>query len=213
MSRIFLVDDHTLVRDGLRSLLRAGGHEVAGEAEDTASAIQGIVRSRPDVVLLDVRLGDQSGFDVLQAVSALPVPPAVLVLTMSLDRRDMEQALRQGARGYLLKTASRDAMLRAIATVAGGERYFGPELAALCDASSPSEPDRAALSSLSARERQVLELVVRGRSSAAIAAATGLSAKTVDTYRSRIMVKLQAPDVTALVRFAIRSDILGLDGH
>lgn len=213
MSRVFLVDDHTLVRDGLRSMLWAGGHEVVGEAETPAQAAEGIARSAPEVVLLDVHLGEHSGFDVLQAVSRVQSPAAVLVLTMSVDRRDMEHALRLGASGYLLKTASREAMLRAIATVAGGERYFGPELAALCDTSTSSEPDRQALSSLSARERQVLELVVRGRSSAAIAGATGLSAKTVDTYRSRIMVKLQAPDVTALVRFAIRSGILDLDGR
>ena len=212
MSKVFLVDDHALVRDGLRQMLHSGGHEVAGEAEDSIQALNGLRRVDVDLVILDVRLGPGSGFDVLRALQREAQAPPVLMVTVSANRHDLAESVRLGARGYVLKSASRALMLEAIGSILSGQSHFGAELAALSEPDGDAQAGRRAFDALSRREQQIADLVVRGRSSASIAMTLGISPKTVETYRSRLMGKLGTPDITALVRFAVRIGLLDTRG-
>lgn len=208
LSRIYLVEDHGIVRDGLRAMLTGGGHEVVGEASDIAHALRELAQLRPDVVLLDLGLPGRSGLELLAALRRRAGPLRCLVLTMSTRPRDVAEAMQLGAAGYVLKDSSRADLLAAIDAVARGQRHFGPEVADLVVRALERGRQEEMLEELSARERQILTLVVRGESSTQIAARLGLSSKTVDTYRSRLMGKLRAPDVPALVRFAIRAGLI-----
>jgi DNA-binding NarL/FixJ family response regulator len=208
MSRIFLIDDHLIVRDGLRAMLEAAGHEIVGESGDPAAALSELARLKPDLLLLDLNLHDRSGLEILSGLQARGLALRVLVLTMSRQPRHVAEALRLGASGYLLKGSSRDEMLRAVDAVLHGRRHLGPEAAELAAAALSSSGERGALDELSPRERQIIAMVVRGQSSAAIGEQLHLSSKTVDTYRSRLMAKLGVADLPALVRLAIRTGLI-----
>jgi DNA-binding NarL/FixJ family response regulator len=212
--RIFLVDDHAIVRDGLRSMLESAGHEVVGEADEPNAALAGLLRlgsELPDVLLLDLTLGSRSGLELLGQIQRRSLPLRSLVLTMSAQPRHVAEAMRLGASGYILKGSPRAELMRAIEAVAAGRRHLGPEVAdlALQALTAPTESD--ALAGLSPRERQIITMVVQGQTSPMIARQLHLSPKTVDTYRGRLMAKLGVADVTALVRFAIRSGLIDAD--
>lgn len=205
MTRIYLVDDHALMRDGLRAVLEARGYLVVGESADPTEALLAIEQSLPEVLLLDLNLGERSGFELLIQLQQRALNTKTIVLTMSAQPRHVNEALRLGAMGYVLKGASASELTRAIETVRQGQLHIGDQVAELAQrALSEASGDRPALELLSARERQILELVVRGNSSNEIANLIHLSPKTVDSYRSRLMIKLGVSDVTALVRLAIR---------
>lgn len=211
MTDVYLVDDHALLRDGLRSVLEAAGHRVAGESDDPTQALAQVQRLAPAVLLLDLNLGQRSGFELLTALQQRRLPVRTIVLTMSAQPRHVAEALRLGAAGYVLKGAPAAELLAAIAAVVQGRRFLGGDVADLA-VRGLTEPDSAAaLNSLSARERQITLLVVRGRSSAEIGALLHLSPKTVDSYRSRMMAKIGVADVPALVRFAIRTGLVDAD--
>lgn len=212
--RVYLVDDHAIVRDGLRAMLEAGGYEVVGEAADPTPALAEILKLQPQIVLLDLSLGSRSGFELLEEIQRRVLPVRVVVLTMSAQPSHVAEAMRLGAASYVLKGASRAELMQAIAAVAEGRRFIGPEVGelavqALTTAGGGDDP----LAGLSLRERQIITMVVRGQSSPMIAEQLHLSPKTVDTYRSRLMAKLGVNDVTALVRFAIRSGLIDTDGN
>lgn len=211
MSDVFIVDDHAVMRDGLRALLEQAGHRVVGEAEDPARAIQELVRLEPAVVLLDLQLGDRSGLEVLQQIAARKLPTRAVVLTMYAQRSQVAEALRAGAAGYVLKGSPSAEVLAAVQAVARGQTYLGPQVSELAVAALAQDEDGAPINTLSARERQVLSLVVRGHSSAAIAEQIHLSPKTVESYRSRLMAKLGVADLPALVRLAIREGLISAD--
>ena len=203
MSRIYLVDDHTIMREGLRAMLEASGHEVVGESADPVHALEGLRATSPDLLLLDLNLGTSSGFELLAELRRRQMPVRCLVLSMSAQPRHVADALQSGAVGYLLKGASRPELLRAIEAACAGQRQLDPAVAALAARAGEAGGADERLAQLSPRERQIVELVVRGQSSSAIAERLHLSPKTVDTYRSRLMAKLGVADVTALVRFAV----------
>ncbi|HPU51260.1 MAG TPA: response regulator transcription factor [Burkholderiaceae bacterium] len=211
MSTLYLVDDHVIVREGMRALFEAAGFDVIGEAGDLAVASAEIARLVPDVVLLDLLLGEHSGLDLLRSLQQSKSPSRVIVLTMSDQARYISEAVRLGAAGYVLKGSDGAEVVRAIHDVLGGRRHFsGPVAERLVD--SMGSPQHAnALATLSTRERQILELVVRGNSSAAIGASLTLSPKTVDTYRSRLMAKLAVRDLASLVRLAVREGVIDSD--
>ena len=211
MSTLYLVDDHVIVREGMRALFEAAGFEVVGEAGDVAIAAADIARLVPDVVLLDLLLGDHSGMDLLRLLQQSKSRSRVIVLTMSEQARYISEAVKLGAAGYVLKGADGAEVVRAIRDVLEGRRHFsGPVAERLVD--SMGAPQHAnALATLSARERQILELVVRGNSSATIGASLALSPKTVDTYRSRLMAKLSVRDLASLVRLAVREGVIDSD--
>ena len=208
MSRIYLVDDQLILRDGLQALLEAAGHDVVGASSDPTQCVVESQQRQADVMLLDLGLGERSGFEVLQELKRRQSAVRTVVLTMSAQPRHVAEAVRLGAMAYVLKDSGAPELLEAVASVAAGKRYFGPAVAdlALQALTDDAPPDRFA--TLSPRERQIVTMVVNGLSSAAIGAQLHLSPKTVDTYRSRIMSKLDVAGVTALVRLAVREGLI-----
>lgn len=211
MSDIYLVDDHALMRDGLRVVLEHGGHRVVGESGDVDQALVDIPRLTPAVVLVDLSLDHRSGLELLEQLPARTPFTRYIVLTMLAQPGHVVEALRLGASGYVLKGSPAAEVLNAVAQVCQGRRYLGPGVQELADRALMAPPAGGLVGVLSTRERQIVALVVRGRSSAAIGELLHLSPKTVDTYRSRIMAKLEVSDVPALVRLAIREGLIGLD--
>lgn len=214
MTHIYLVDDHTIVREGLRTVLAAHGHTTVGEAADAATAIEGIVQLEPDLVLLDIGLGGRSGLDVLVRLQQRRLTTRVVVLTMSNQPGHVNEALRLGAAAYVLKGSHTDTLLQAIGTALRGGQFLDPALPRFDDQPCGVEvntEDRMAR--LSSREREVMLLVMDSHSSAAIGERLHLSSKTVDTYRSRLMSKLGVDDVVGLVRYAIREGVIAVDSR
>jgi two-component system, NarL family, invasion response regulator UvrY len=211
MSDIYLVDDHALMRDGLRVVLEHGGHRVVGEAGDVAQALSDIPRLTPCVVLLDLNLGERSGMELLERLPLLTPFTHYIVLTMLAQPGHVAEAFRLGACGYVLKGSPAAEVLLAVDEVRRGNRHLGPGVKELANRALADTNPGGILGLLSARERQIIAMVVRGRSSAAIGDQLHLSPKTVDTYRSRIMAKLDVSDVPALVRLAIREGLISAE--
>lgn len=209
MSELFIVDDHALVREGLRTMLEAAGHRVVGEAGAATPALGELVRLQPQIALIDLNLGQRSGLELLAEMQRRHLATRTIVLSMSARPQHVAEALRLGAAGYVLKDASAAELRAAIDAVAQGRRYLGPHEAELA-ARGLADRGRGA-ADLSARESQVLVMVARGASSARIGQQLHLSPKTVDTYRSRLMAKLGLDDVPALVRWAIREGLVDVD--
>ena len=212
MTTLYIVDDHLMVREGLRAVLEAAGHEVVGESAEPTEAIAGISRYSPRVLLLDLSLGGRSGFEVLAELQRRAMSVRSVVLTMSAQPQHVAEAMRLGALAYVLKGSASSEVLRAIEAVLQGRRYLGQEVAELALQALVGDASSDPFASLSPRERQIVAMVVRGQSSAAIGRELHLSPKTVDTYRSRLMAKLGTADVTALVRLAMHHGLVGADG-
>jgi two-component system, NarL family, invasion response regulator UvrY len=211
VSDIYLLDDHALMRDGLRAVLELGGHRVVGESADPGTALADILRLTPGVLLLDLKLGQRSGFELLEQLPRHRLGLRTIVITMSDQPQHVAEALRLGAAGYVLKGSPASAVLAAVNQVVHARQYLGPgvgQLAAQALSQPCTSTQRGALDPLSARERQIIALVVRGHTSAAIGEQLRLSPKTVDSYRSRLMGKLGVSDVPALVRLAIREGLI-----
>jgi len=213
MTRLYLVDDHRIMREGLRALLQTAGHEVVGESADPTEALADLLRLNPEVLLLDLNLGARSGFELLAEMQRRHLPVRCVVLTMSAEPRQVAEALRMGASAYVLKGSAGSDVTAAIDAAVQGKRYLGVDVAdlALQVLTKPDEDDP--LSSLSPRERQIIVMVVRGQSSAQIGESLHLSPKTVGTYRSRLMGKLGVHDVAGLVRLAIRYKLIDPDSQ
>eukprot|EP00042_Codosiga_hollandica_P001525 m.926234 g.926234 ORF g.926234 m.926234 type:complete len:214 (+) comp138198_c0_seq1:36-677(+) len=211
MSRIYLVDDHAIMRDGLRVVLESAGHEVIGEAAGPTPALADLGRLLPDVVLLDLRLGQRSGFELLEELRKRGMQLRVIVLTMSDQPRHVAEALRLGAWGYLLKGSASSEVLQAVDAVAGGKRFLSPQAAEFAASMLTEGTTRQDEDGLSPRERQILLMVAQGATSSAIGEALHLSPKSVDTYRSRLMKKLGLNDIASLVKWAIREGLISLD--
>jgi DNA-binding NarL/FixJ family response regulator len=195
--RVLVADDHPLFRQGLRSAIDGGdGIAVVGEAETGAEAVERTLELQPDVVVMDVQMPEQNGIEATREIVAQSPHVAVLVLTMFEDDDSVFAAMRAGARGYLLKGADHEEIVRAIRAVSAGEAIFGPAIATRLMAyfaASPGGPAQA-FPELTAREREVLELIARGEGNAAIAQRLVLSQKTVRNHVSNIFTKLQVLD-------------------
>lgn len=209
--RVLLADDHAVVRDGLQALLRAAGIEVVGAVGGGREAVRLALELRPDVALIDIAMPDMNGIEAARLLRERWPDARIVVLSMHANAEHVHRALAAGAAGYVLKESAGADVVAAVRAVHAGKRYLSTPLAQLerdaavrADAASP-------LARLSARERQVLQLVAEGHSSAAIAARVHLSPKTVETYRSRVMKKLGVRDTAALVKFAIQHGITALD--
>ncbi len=193
--RVLIVDDHEVVRVGLRTLLgRFPSVEVVGDAGSVESALTETQRLQPDVVLLDVRLGDGSGFEVCRQIQKMTGDIHVLILTSFADDDVVFQSLSAGADGYLLKEIDSEGLVRAIEKVALGQSVLDPAVTGrvigrIKGLASPVEKDR--LESLSSQEKKVLALVAEGKTNKEIAAVLGLSDKTIKNYFSNILDKLQ----------------------
>lgn len=193
--RILLVDDHEVVRVGLRTLLsRNPEMEIVGEAGNVASAVEQTATLKPDVVLLDVRLPDGTGFDACRQIQKLPGDTRVLILTSFADEDTVLQSVAAGADGYLLKEVDGERLMHAIEQVAAGQSILDPAitrsvLSRVRQGNEPSAKDK--LDILSVQERRVLSLVAEGKTNKEIAADMGLSDKTVKNYLANVMEKLQ----------------------
>jgi DNA-binding NarL/FixJ family response regulator len=204
-TRVLVADDHGAFRAGLRALLETDGDlRVVGEAESGETAVAAVGDLHPDVVLMDVNMPGLDGVEATRRIVDRSPHVAVLVLTMHDDDETVFAAVRAGARGYLLKGATRAELLRAIRAVAAGEAIFGPAVARrLMDyfARPAPRPDPVAFPELTDREREILDMVAAGRSNAAITAELVLAPKTVRNHVSSIFSKLQVRDRSeAIVR-------------
>jgi two-component system invasion response regulator UvrY len=208
MSRLYIVDDQLLLRDGLHALLEGAGHTVVGEGAEPTQVVAEAQQRQAEVMLLDLGLGERSGFEVLQELKRRGSSVRAIIVTMSSQPRHVAEAVRLGAAGYVLKDSGAAELLQAIDAVTAGRRFFGPQVADLALQALADDAPPDPFSTLSPRERQIVTMVVNGMSSAAIGTELHLSPKTVDTYRSRIMTKLGVNGVTALVRLAVREGLI-----
>ena len=214
-TKLFLADDHPIVRDGLRFLLNAQPDmEVVGEAADGQETLQAIRDVRPDIVILDIAMPVLNGIAVAEQLQELYPEVQVIILSMHSTTEHIFRALRAGAEGYLVKETAGEEVLDAIHTVQAGGRYLSREISNKVIEDyilhRESVAEASPLDRLSAREREVLQLVAEGKSSAEIAEILSLSPKTVDTYRSRMMQKLHIDDLPSLVKFAIQHGVISL---
>ncbi len=210
MSRVYLVDDHQIMRDGLRALLEARGHTVVGESADPTRAMADLLRLDPEVLLLDLNLGGRSGLELQAELQRRRLPVRTVVLTMSAQPHQVAEALHLGACAYVLKGSPASELMEAIELAVKGRKFLGANVADLA-LEAFTQPDADPLSLLSPRERQTILMVVQGKSSSVIGATLHLSPKTVATYRSRLMKKLGVSDVPGLVRLAVRHKLIDVD--
>jgi DNA-binding NarL/FixJ family response regulator len=207
--RTLIADDHALVRAGIRALVeKLEGVTVVAEAGKGSEAVKLISELTPDLVLLDITMPDGSGFDVLQHVSKNVAGTRVIVLTVHEAGEYAIRALREGAAGFLPKSAASTELERAIHTVMKGEVYVSPETSrkTLLEYGK-GVTKRDQLATLSPRQREVLRLIAEGRTTKQIAQMLEISVKTVETHRAQLMERLDIHDVAGLVRYAI---IVGL---
>jgi len=204
--RVLLADDHAMMREGLRALLAASpGISVVGEVGDGREALRRAEELRPDVVVMDIAMPDLNGIEAAAIIHERCLATRIVILSMHSSSEHVYRAFAAGASGYVLKSSAGAEVIQAVQTVHAGRRYVSPVLREAFEAQGQAAT--SPLDSLSARERQVLQLVVEGKSSAEIAERLQLSRKTVETYRSRLMTKLGVGDVPALVKFALLQGI------
>ena len=210
--RVLIVDDHTLVRSGLRLLLEAEqGFVVEDEAADAEQAIRLTRLHKPDVVLLDVVMPGQSGIDAAPEILDAAPHAHILILSMQDDPSYVRQAFGAGASGYLLKEAADDDLVQAVREVAAGNRYVHPALGARLAAAEAEAKARAEADPLSDREREVLRLLALGHTNQEIAKLLFISVRTAETHRAHVMQKLRLSTRAELVRHAIRQGLLEPD--
>jgi DNA-binding NarL/FixJ family response regulator len=203
VTRVVVVDDHPMFREGLVALVDSlHGTTVVGQCGDGAEAQEVVAAASPDVVLMDLHMPVLNGVEATRRLAETHPEVAVLVLTMLADDESLFAALRAGARGYLLKEASRDDIVRALEAVAAGQVVLDPSVAnRVLGALSPTppEPDPAAFPQLTQREREILDLVARGLTNPAIAGQLFLSEKTVRNHVSNIFLKIHVTDRASAV--------------
>ncbi len=214
---LLLVDDHALIRAGVRALiLDMPGYAVVGEASDGAQVLDRFGALLPDIVLLDLSMKHTGGLDALQQLKRVYPRCKVLILSMHTDPELIMRALESGAHGYLLKDTTANELEHALRALRNDERYLSPAIAhtvinqALVRNKAPAAPAPHS-HNLTARQLEILRLIVRGKSTREIAHGLGLSIKTVEAHRSQIMKRLQIFDVAGLVLFAVREQIISLD--
>lgn len=209
MIRLLIADDHTVLRECLVTSLRASGDcLVVGETGDGISAIELAHALQPDVAIIDISMPRLNGVEVVRRLATELPRTRVLVLTMHEEDEYVVQVARAGARGYLVKNAATSELVEAIRTVAVGNVYFGPYATkVLVDQLQQPQPEDP-YGELSAREREVLHLVVDGLTIKEIARRLGISAKTAENHRSRVLAKLGVRNSAELVRYAVRKRLV-----
>ncbi len=213
---VFLADDHRMVREGFRLLLETQPDiKVVGEAGSGLDAVRQIVKLLPDVALMDIAMPELNGIEATQQISETCPSTKVIILSMYSTSQHISRAFKAGARGYILKESAGDDAIKAVRMVHGGKLFLCSEISEVvvgdyiqkCEARETDDP----LSRLSSREREILQLLVEGKSNSRIAELLFLSPKTIETYRSHLMQKLGISDLPSLVKFAIQHGITSVD--
>ena len=216
MIRVIVADDHNLVRQGIRMLLeKADDIEVVGEAEDGFEAVALAERLVPDIVVMDISMPRLNGAQATELIRARLANTQVVVLSMHADETIVRQALRRGARAYVLKRSVGEELLLAVRAASRGETYLSPPIAtSILDeffslSDDAREPD--AFERLTPREREVLQLLAEGGTNSLIAQQMLVSVKTVEKHRASLMSKLDIHDLAGLVRFAIKQGLVSIE--
>jgi two-component system response regulator NreC len=206
-TRVLLADDHSLIRQALRSLLEKQGFQVVSEASDGQEALRSVEKTQPNVAILDISMPILNGMDAARELLKSSPKTRVILLTQHDEDQYVTEALRAGVRGYVLKSQAAEDLVHAIQEVCRGSVYLSPNIAgAVVDAylsKTYVSPDP-----LSGRERQVLQLVGEGKSTKDIAVHLGISVKTAESHRARLMKKLDIHETASLVRYAIRHGLI-----
>ena len=211
--RILLVDDHALVRAGMRSLLASfPDFEVVGETDDGAKAVDLAGKLQPNLILMDIAMHGLNGLDATARIRNQFPDVRVVILSMHSNEEYVFQALRAGASGYLLKDSATSELEFAIRSVSRGETYLSPPISkAVVDGYVQRMMTEQPLDLLTPRQREILQLVAEGRSTKEIAHRLTLSVKTIEAHRSQIMERLGIRDIPGLVRFAVRAGLISAD--
>lgn len=208
VSRVYIVEDHPVVRSFLSQLVQADlGFVVTGMSADVRHAISDVAVQKPDLVILDLSLADGHGFELIKDLGALPRAPRVLVFSTHEEELYAERVLEAGALGYVRKTASPEELSEAIRRVLAGQVYLSAQMTSkvlLRKVTPPRGDHRSPIQALSDRELQVFELIGRGQSTKQIAGSLGVDAKTIETYRARIKDKLGIDSAPSLMRAAFQ---------
>jgi DNA-binding NarL/FixJ family response regulator len=213
--KVFIADDHAIVREGLRLLLESQADiSVVGETGNGRDAVNQIQHICPDVAIMDIVMPEMNGIEVTELIHKTCPSTKVVVLSMHATSEHIFRALKAGAKGYLLKESAGKEVIKAVRSVNSGRRYLCQQISETLIEDYISEHDlardKSPLDHLSAREREVLQMVAEGKSSIEIAKLLQLSPKTVETYRSRLMQKIGVSDIPGLVKFAIQHGITPL---
>jgi DNA-binding NarL/FixJ family response regulator len=210
--RILIADDHAIVREGLKMILESlSDMEVVGEAGDGRDALEKAEALSPDVIIMDIAMPELNGIEATRMIRERLPAVRVIILSMHHTNEHVFRAMQAGARAYLLKESAGFSVVNAVRAVMRGHQYFGegieePYMMHPGSSALPQSP----LDSLSRRERETLQLVAEGKTNAIIAELFNISPKSVETYRSRLMLKLGISNVPALVKFALQHGIISL---
>jgi DNA-binding NarL/FixJ family response regulator len=210
--RALLADDHSIVRRGLRGLLESAGVTVVAEAGDGAEAVRLCAEHLPDVLILDIAMPKLNGIEVAARVQKLEPPPAVIILSVHADESYIIRALAAGARAYLLKSATDEDLLPAVRAVAADKPFFSPGVTAVLVEDYVRTLQARGLTDsyelLTAREKEVLQLLAEGRTNKEVATLLDLGLSTVETHRSNLMQKLNLHNTAEIVLYAVRKGII-----
>lgn len=213
-TKILLVDDHKILRDGICSLLKGYDDiEVIGEAPDGKTALQMVNELLPDLIIMDISMPDMNGIDATRRIRNEHPDVKVIALSMHHDKQFVSEIFRAGASGYLIKDSAFDELDHAIRIVMNGKTYINPQIASLVVESLISQssmPPSQSFSLLTEREREVLQLIAEGRSTKQIAFDLHVSSKTVESHRRQVMGKLNVRSVAELTKFAIREGLTSI---
>ena len=213
-ARIVLIDDHTLVRAGIRALLEELDYQVVAEGNDGDQAVTLLQQHQPDALIMDITMQRTSGFDALSAVRAQWPTLPVMLLSMHDTRDFVLKAMQLGASAYLLKDAAELELQLALRSILGGHRYLSPRISGqLIEALNNPAPAAVAEETLTNRQREVLYWLAKGKSNKEIAFTLGLSVKTVDTHRAQLMERLGIRDLAGLVIYAVRQGVIKVDNY
>lgn len=216
MITVLIAEDHHLVRQGIRALLeKAADLQVVGEAQDGQEAVELAQRLKPDVIVMDLSMPRLNGTQATEIIQSQHLPSQVVILSMYSDEPLVRQALRCGARGYLLKRSVAEELPLAVRAAARGETFLSSTVSApILDGvltEQAGHEEQTPFDRLSAREKQVLKLVAEGETNHAIARIMNISVKTVEKHRTNLMAKLDAHDTAALVRLAIKHKLIFME--
>jgi two-component system, NarL family, response regulator NreC len=205
--RVVLADDHVLVRQGIKSLLEREGMQVLAEASDGQEAVRQVEKLNPDVAIMDIGMPLLNGMDAVRALGRSAPKTKPVLLTQHDEDQYVSEALEAGVKGYVLKSQVANDLVTAIRQVLRGDVYLSPGIASAVMAAYRTRSDRPA-NPLTARERQVLQLIAEGKSTKEIASILGVSVKTAESHRSRLMQKLDIHETASLVRYAVKRGLV-----